>query len=1091
VTRLGLATETSTIRNHVIDGAALAFVGLAGAVWGLGLARVLSESIPESPTFQLGPTLFLTGVVAVLFCGVAWWFGRSACDGPDDGLTISIAFVPFILVLIYVFWPGVAPLVGWTLLGASLALTTLLVFKRARTFPYSLIVASLLACVTFAIYLRTLGPTVGRADTFEFQVVAPTLGVAHPTGYPLYILIGKIFTLLPIGSVAWRVNLTSAVFAVLASLLVYLFIQRLTKRPMVAFVAALALAFSRVYWSQAVVAEVYALHSMFVIAILFILLVALGDPDKAPQAEAREQQLTLDLAVRPDLRLVLRPSHLSYFLALLLGLSFANHLTTLFLVPAVLLALYFVRPRLTWRQWLVAFGFLVLGIALYGYIFIRWPMLHDGAWMSPGAFWQYITGQQFGGALQLNAWRTDPTRYEIIGRLLYEPFGWTGLVLCAAGLVWLIAKNWRAAMITVVTFLAFVAYGLSYYVPDVSVFLLPAYLVMAIWLGAGMAAVLAASGRLVERIPRPGGETSVNRLRALVFTLLVSMFALLPAGLLWSNLPEVDQSGQWADHLWGDRVMQLPLAPDSTVLADSVHIAPLYYLQRIEGRRPDMDLLVLADEATYRAELESRLAGGQTVYLARYLPGLEGQYHLRSLGPLTEVGAEPLRQLPPLDRELGVLFSPSEAGATSPAKTEVELVGFSGPVPGPSGGTGLTLYWRALAPAAGNYHVRLRLVDEDGQVWWQEQGHHAANGYYPTVAWDPGEVVPDYHEIPPLDLDPIASPDHFTLQVGLFHPFSDLGLAADNGEFWYSLPDLQLPAEFVESAPEEAVPVHFSVPLPRAEQGNELLAELKLVGVDLADVVTAGSLTPLRLRFAEESAAAVREQFDNNRTQFHMRLNWVDENGHTLEAPIEETWDWSRLSVRAPDASGIYDLWLGMVDGQGQTLPARCGWLAGPAEGCRLGTLRVNEAIDVALANFDDKMLLVDYQFVQPEPSEGSVPRLSPGQRMDVILHWQGLQTIEEDYTVSVQLIGPDGRLYGQIDAWPVQGTFPTSQWSSGQRISDPYQIAIADDAPSGRYQVGVVVYLLETGSRLPLLDGSRQIIGDIAYLGEVEVVGE
>jgi hypothetical protein len=96
---------------------------------------------------------------------------------------------------------------------------------------------------------------------------------------------------------------------------------------------------------------------------------------------------------------------------------------------------------------------------------------------------------------------------------------------------------------------------------------------------------------------------------------------------------------------------------------------------------------------------------------------------------------------------------------------------------------------------------------------------------------------------------------------------------------------------------------------------------------------------------------------------------------------------------------------------------------------------------------------------------------------------------MDKDYTVSVQLVGPDGRLYGQMDAWPVQGTLPTSQWTPGQRVSDPYQVVLAPDAPPGRYRVGVVVYLLATQTRLPVVDTLGRAIGDIAWLGELEVV--
>ena len=512
---------------------------VVGVVLGLALARVLAESFPASPTFDLAPTC----LVALASAAVAAAMWRRLLLPRSTGL-------PLLLAAIYVFWPGVAPLVGWTLLGGSLALLFVgqdgILSKGQDTIlPY------MLAATTLALYLRTLGPTVGQADTFEFQVVAPTLGVAHPTGYPLYILCGKLFSLLPLGSIAWRVNLSSTVFAVAAVLFVYRLVLRISESTtlvpgaqrkanervsesanervsefasqrigasLAALVAALALAFSRVFWSQAIIAEVYALHNLFIAIILFILVDLItspqfanplplrsGDSPALPQGHpigtlgrcwdgvaggATPSQCPCG---RDNIHYPLSTIHFP-LTALLLGLSFANHLTTVLLLPAVGLTLFFVRPRVSWRGlkansvWVIA-GLFLLGLSLYLYIYFRWPMLHDGVWMSPGEFWRYITGQQFGGALRLDAWYTDPTRYQIVGRLLREPFGWPGLALGAVGLVWLAIKKWRVALITGVTFLAFAVYALCYYVPDVSVFLLPAHLLLAIWIGVGLTAI--------------------------------------------------------------------------------------------------------------------------------------------------------------------------------------------------------------------------------------------------------------------------------------------------------------------------------------------------------------------------------------------------------------------------------------------------------------------------------------------------------------------------------------------------------------------------------------------------------------------------
>ncbi len=1087
------------------------FVGLAGGVWGLALARALTESFPTSPTFRLGPTLLVSAAAAVVAAGLDLLlrhprFSHQPPDAPlGPGVTPGASAL--FLAALYVVWPGVAPRVGWTLLSGSLVLTVILIVGQARrlsapsaTLSYSRLVVLLLVGLVLGIYVRTLGSTVGQADTFEFQVVAPTLGIAHPTGYPLYILSGKLFSLLPAGSVAWRVNLTSAVFGAVAAGLLYWLIYRLAKRPLVAFIAALALSVSRVFWSQAVVAEVYALHNMLVAAIVLLMVDALVNRwrDSGARGEAA-RELSLQGVDVKDKR---APRRL-YVIPLLLGLSFANHLTTVLLLPALALAWLFLRPRVGWREGLIAIGLFSLGLSLYLYIYFRWPMLHDGVWMSPGEFWRYVTGQQFGGALRLDAWHSDLTRYRIVWRLLREAFGWPGLALSAVGLVWLAITRWRVAFVTLLVFLAFAWYALSYYVPDVSVFLLPAHVVLAVWLGMGMAAVLNACESVVHLATRANQRWAPRGVQTYGITALISLFALLPLWSLWTNLPVVDQSGERDAYIWGERVLDLPLASEAAILADSARIAPLYYLKRIEGRRPDLDVVVLADEARYRTELETRLATGQTVYLARFLPGLEGLYHLRSLGPLTEVGLAPLLEPPLMDHDLGVRFGPSTAASTMQGDS-IELLGLDGPVSGPHGGTGLTLYWRAEGQVNEVYHVRLRLVDDKGQAWWQEEGAHAANNYYPTQAWRPGEVVVDYHEIPPVPVSPADSLDGLTVQVGLFRPFSDAGLVVESDGEWYSLPQLELPAVVDDSAPIHPLNVRVTnavgAIVPRfgaASRGSERDGGLILVGVDLPDVVTAGVSAELRLHWAAVSASAVSNasgvggEAGDVEGQESLALTWVDRQGNREGAPVLERWGWSRLLVQAPGAPGNYELRLGLVDQQGELLTARCGWLARPARECALATVNVTTAAAAALANFDGKMLLLDVEFDLPAPSANTLSVLSPGQKLGVTLSWQGLRPIAEDYTISVQLIGPDGRLHGQEDAWPVQGTFPTSQWAPGQRIADPYQVPLSADAPQGRYQVGIAVYLLATQTRLPLVDASGRAIGDIAWVGELQVIQE
>src|SRR5262245_45366294 len=112
-----------------------------------------------------------------------------------------------------------------------------------------------LALAAFGLYLATLLPGLGIGDTAEFQRVVALLTLAHPTGYPLYSLLGWLWVQLPLGGTpAWRMNLFSALGAALAIGVLYLVARALGQRRAVAAAVALALATSLTFWSQATIA---------------------------------------------------------------------------------------------------------------------------------------------------------------------------------------------------------------------------------------------------------------------------------------------------------------------------------------------------------------------------------------------------------------------------------------------------------------------------------------------------------------------------------------------------------------------------------------------------------------------------------------------------------------------------------------------------------------------------------------------------------------------------------------------------------------------------------------------------------------------
>src|SRR4030095_16331863 len=102
--------------------------------------------------------------------------------------------------------------------------------------------AMLLFIAAFVLYLRTLAPSLLYGDSAEFQTIAYTLGIGHPTGYPIYVLLAKLFTFLPVGEIAYRVNLFSAFCAALTVGVVFFILRKLGAMHTGAVYGSLALA---------------------------------------------------------------------------------------------------------------------------------------------------------------------------------------------------------------------------------------------------------------------------------------------------------------------------------------------------------------------------------------------------------------------------------------------------------------------------------------------------------------------------------------------------------------------------------------------------------------------------------------------------------------------------------------------------------------------------------------------------------------------------------------------------------------------------------------------------------------------------------
>jgi len=991
----------------------------AGAIGGAFLARLMSEMWPAAWWLSRPiPVAIVASALGIL----AAWAGRRRIS--------TAAAIPFYLLSVYLFQPAPNPLQAIVLVAG---VVTMCAWSLVR--PHAprkdRAVGLALFFLSLAVYLSTLTPAVGTRDGYELQAISATLGFAHPTGYPLFPLLGRLWiALFPIGSIAWRINVLCALFAAASVPFVYATARRVLGQRTSAAWAALLFAFSHTFWTQAVRPEKYTLNALFV-SILLYLVIGMDDPGVVSYKRLR-------------------------LLGLVYGLSLTHHRTMLMLAPALALYLLWRNPTL-WkrpREWLPALGIALAPLLLY--LYIPWRAAAQGWFMTPTEFLEYIAGAYYGPAVRPLDWLASE-RAGMFWRFVVQQFGYPGVALGLLGLATLLRKRPRFAVCTAAAYLAYYVWGTVWYAyyNDVNSFI-PNHMILSIWIGGGVAALMR-SARLVHA--RRVGSYELER--GLATTVLWSIAALLPMWLLWTNAPVVDASDEWNLTNWGAHAIDQELAPSATILADREKHPPLDYLARIEKKRPDLDVVILSDEGAYLERLRWDIAQGRTVYLARFLPGLEATYHLRSRGPLVEVGTQPRTEWPDT--------RPVAEWSTHEGET-IQLLQHTVVPAGVRDGRrtiDVDLIWRATAPVPGNYQVTLRLIGPDQQISWQATSH-PVNGMYPTAAWRAGEIIPDWHEIVVDDILPSGA---YTLTVGLFPPFSGEGLPLVDGQSWLSLGEVLLDAP------------------ARIEIAHSLRATIpgrwQLLGYDLPRQVPPAGRARLVLYW--------RLLGRDGPIQIGVRMLV---NGQAGE------WQWSAIALQAtpasqpaisattwtltmpPDAGQGTVQIAARIPGTGERLVLFPNWLGTPSPVLSLPPIAVAGHPPTApgTANFDDRILLSSADIDQKE--------LVPGSPLTLRVRWQCIRAVEEDYTLFVHLLGPDGTLKGQIDVWPRNGTHPTSAWREGEVIEDMYTVYLDRDAPPGAYQVEIGWYLLETMQRLPLLDESGQVIDDRVLL-PAPVVGD
>ncbi|HEY3215880.1 MAG TPA: DUF2723 domain-containing protein [Candidatus Eisenbacteria bacterium] len=412
--------------------------------------------------------------------------------------------------------------------------------------------------LTAAAYLATVVRGIDYVDSGELAAVARTLGIGHPTGYPIFTLLGHLFTgIVPLRPILALNALAALLAAASAAVLVLLFDEllmglpapspgprlgeALRPRAMCAACAALATAFSGHWWDQARHYEVYSLH-----------------------------ELMIALVTTTFVGFTRRGVGGSRF-AYVLGLAFTNHMTTVLLAPGFLA--YFALSRgLKARELKRLAGLMpwfLLGLTPYLYLPVRSRLGPRFDWGDPEtlqAFLQHVTGREYRTWL-FSSGQTFAMHTRYFFEDLPKETGYAGLLVALVGLAWLLLRAPRLALLMILLFVTAVVMAGGYGIMDIRPYYLVAMLALGLGIAAGLGWVL---GRFGPRSALAAGVVLVS-----------AVFGIQVRDQIAAKDPPVEGLA---------RELLEPLPRDAVVLTSQWDqwLSASLYLQEVEGLRRDL-----------------------------------------------------------------------------------------------------------------------------------------------------------------------------------------------------------------------------------------------------------------------------------------------------------------------------------------------------------------------------------------------------------------------------------------------------------------------------------------------------------------------
>ncbi len=410
--------------------------------------------------------------------------------------------------------------------------------------------------VPLMVYVVTLAPTVTFIDSGELATACYQLNTAHPTGYPLFTLLGRLFTLIPIFSPIYILNLMSAVFTAVAVAVTFKLLIEILNRInsgykfsvnknlityITAFSGSLILAFSKTYWDTAESIEVYNLHKIFLSLILYLFI-------KASYRDNSERYWIL--------------------FAFVLGLSFGNHLSTLFLSIGSIYFYFAINNfnKISLQRLLILSIPFIAGLSIYLYLPLRGEYANI-AWGYPvnwDNFIRHISGKQF-SVWMFSSSDVPAKQFKYFLNNYPLEFVYLPLILSVFGLFAIFKKNIKIFIFTTLLFVFNILYAINYDIYDIDSYFILAFLVTAIWSTAGFYFIL-------EKI----------KTKSTVAVLVAAL--IIPGILLFSNFKENNESKNYFVENYADNVMK-SVRPNSIIISTQwdFFVSASWYYQNVSG----------------------------------------------------------------------------------------------------------------------------------------------------------------------------------------------------------------------------------------------------------------------------------------------------------------------------------------------------------------------------------------------------------------------------------------------------------------------------------------------------------------------------